>query len=335
MNETPDDWEDEGAPAGTRQSPCVPIALVPGTVRVDTGCWPGDAVSLRARSYRGVGSRGLAVAVIVERVDASDSLDAPDGGGGALLPARAGVTLAPGESTWVETSFPASREGPFRAVARVAPENGVTAAEGLADTAIVAARTRASPAVIQEIAFHDAGAGEWVELWIREPMADVGHLSLADASSSPRALARGESPRPIGVGAILVIAQNTKQSARETGQLALVLGVAGGWASLNDGNGAAGFADIVRVLAAGYPSDVVPYDARSVTRGGTLERLSPDLPGHLTGTWAECIDPARATPGRANSLRAPDRSLGTRGALLVASARVLRRSPPPPRCCCG
>jgi hypothetical protein len=204
----------------------------------------------------------------------------------------------------------------------------VTATEGLADTAVAAARTRASPAVIQEIAFHDAGAGEWVELWIREPIADVGQLSLADASSSPRAIARGETPRPLAAGSILVVAQNPEAVRVRYGlDSTLVLGVAGGWPSLNDSNGDSGFADVVRVLAAnGYPSDVVPYDPRSVTRGGTLERLSPDLPGHLSGSWAECIDPARATPGRANSLRAPGGVPGTCGALLVASARVLRRS---------
>ena len=64
-----------------------------------------------------------------------------------------------------------------------------------------------------------------------------------------------------------------------------------------------------------------------LTRGGSLERLSPDLPGHQPGTFGECVDAARATPGRPNSLRAPDRDAAPRGALLVASGRVLRRGP--------
>jgi hypothetical protein len=328
-----DDWEDEGIPTpGRANHPRVRIALVPGGVRLDpVVSWPGDEVSLGAlvRNRGRLPVEGSLWRLVVERGDATDSLSAPLARGDALPAAiHPGVTLASGESAWVETTFPAMRDGPFRAIARIAPEDGVTAAEGLADTAFVAARTRASPAVIQEIAFHDAGAGEWVELWIREPVADVGQLSLADASSSPRAIARGEAPRPLDAGVVLVVAQNPEAvRARYSLDSTLVLGVAGGWPSLNDSDGDAGFADVVRVVAAeGYPSDVVPYDARSVTRGGTLERLSPDLPGQLAGSWAECIDPARATPGRPNSLRAPGGGSKTRGALLVASARVLRRS---------
>ncbi len=325
-----EDWEGEGTPTpGRANRPRVRIALVPGALRLDpVVSWPGEEVALRAL----VKNRGVLPVeasmwrLVVERAAAPDSLD----WGGGLLPAavHSGVTLAPGESAWVQTAFPAGSDGPYRAVARVAPEAGVTATDGLSDTAFVAARTRASPAVIQEIAFHDDGAGEWVELWMREPVADVGQLSLADASSSPRAIERGATPRPLGAGAILVVAQNPEAVRTRYGlDSTLVLGVAGGWSSLNDVNGDAGFADVARVTTAdGYPSDVVPYDARSVTRGGTLERLSPDLPGHHQGSWAECIDRARATPGRANSLRAPDPGPGTRGALLVASARVLRHS---------
>lgn len=327
------DWEDEVTPTpGRANHPRVRIALAPGSVRVDpVVSWAGEEVSLRAlvRNRGRLPVEAPMWQMVVERADAPDTLASPPRGG-ALLPAavHAGVTLAPGESAWVETTFLAGRDGPFQAVARVAPKDGVTATEGLADTAFVAARTRASPTVIQEIAFRDAGAGEWVELWIREPVADVGQFSLADASSSPRTIARGETPRPLGAGVIMVVAQNPQAVRARYGlDSTLVLGVAGGWPSLNDSNGDAGFADVVRVVAAdGYPSDVVPYDARSVTRGGTLERLSPDLPGHVAGSWAECIDPARATPGRTNSLRAPGGGPGTRGALLAASARVLRRS---------
>ena len=62
------------------------------------------------------------------------------------------------------------------------------------------------------------------------------------------------------------------------------------------------------------------------SRGGSLERLSPDLPSAAPGSWGECVDAAGATPGRPNSLRAPDPGDAPRGPLLLASGRVLRRA---------
>jgi len=324
-----DDWEEEAAPTpGRANHPAVRLALVPGGARLDpVVSWPGETVSLRAL----VRNRGRFPVEASRWQLVVEWSDAPGGASHADAPRPAtvapGVAVAPGESAWVETSFPAAGEGPFRAVLRTAPAEGAPAAEGLADTAFVAARTRAAPVVIQEIAFRDAGAGEWIELWAREPVPDVGQLSIADASSSPRAVARGDTARPLEAGSLLVVAQNPDAVRDRYGlDSTAVLGVAGGWPSLNDTDGEAGVADVVRVIAAdGFPSDVVPYDARGATRGGSLERLSPDLPGHLAGSWGECVDPARATPDRPNSLRAPDRGgSAARGALLVASARVLR-----------
>jgi hypothetical protein len=106
----------------------------------------------------------------------------------------------------------------------------------------------------------------------------------------------------------------------------MVLGVVGGWPPLNDSPGPSGISDVARIFGPdGVPSDVVPYRSTAAGRGGSLERLSPDLPSAAPGSWGESVDPSGSTPGRSNSLRAPDPGDVPRGPLLVASARVLRR----------
>src|SRR5262249_54272944 len=105
----------------------------------------------------------------------------------------------------------------------------------------------------------------------------------------------------------------------------LVFGVKGGWPSLNDEAAAGEPADRVRLLLDGAPSDAAPYWSDASERGGSLERLSPDLPSASPGTWLETIDRSGGTPGRANSMRAPGAGVTTRGPLLVAGARVLHR----------
>jgi hypothetical protein len=290
--------------------------------------WPGETVRVRVRAVNR-GRLPLAAArwrLVVDWEDASRGL----GSRGESLPAAVapGVSLAPGESASVELRLEAAAAaGPFRARVRAAAEEGAAESPDLADTAVVLGRTLAAPAVVNEIAFRDEGAGEWVELWFRDPVADVGTISLADQSSPPRAIARGLSPRPAASGSFLVVAQDPPSvRARYGVDSSAVLGVVGPWPSLNDTDGLGGVADAVRVMGGdSIPSDVILYDARAVSRGGSLERLGPDLPGHVPGTFGESVDRDRATPGRPNSLRAPDRGAAPRGALLLASGRVLRR----------
>lgn len=325
-----DDWEEEPAPTpGRANHPAERIGLVPGGTVLDPVVpWPGETVNVRAR----VVNRGrlpLAAArwrLLVDREDASGGAESR----GDPLPAAVapGVSLAPGESASVELRLEAGAAGPFRVRVRAAAEEGAAQSPDLADTVVALGRTVAAPVVVNEIAFRDAGAGEWVELWFREAVADVGTISLADQSSSPRAIARGAAPRPVASGSFLVVAEDPSSVRARYGiDSSAVLGVSGPWPSLNDSDGAGGFADAVRVSGSdSIPCDVIVYDARAVVRGGSLERLAADLPGHLPGTFGESVDPGRATPGRPNSLRAPDRGLAPRGALLLASGRVLRRA---------
>jgi hypothetical protein len=180
---------------------------------------------------------------------------------------------------------------------------------------------------VSEFAFQDAGAGEWIEIWFREAVADVGEFAIADASGAPRRIDRGAGPRPAEAGRYLVVAQDPVL-VRQRFALpdSTVCGAAGGWPSLNDTGTGDAPADQIRIVdAAGVPSDAVPYYSGSNARGGSLERLSVDLPSAAAGTWAESVDPAGGTPSRGNSMRAPGGTSASQGPLLVAGARVLRR----------
>lgn len=310
------DWADEAAPTpGRANHPEERLVFDRGSAVVTPiVAWPGEPMALVA-TIRNRGRRDLAASRWRLVVDAEPPAISP------------GVSIASGESALVSVSIPAPPSGSFLFRARLEAAEGVPTTD-LADTATVPVRSVAAPAVLHEIAFRDAGSGEWVELWFREAVEDVGLFALADATASPRPIDRGPTPRPAAPGELLVIAQDPARVAANHGLGAeAVLGVVGGWPSLNDVPGTSGFADVARIIGPGEsPSDAVPYRSDAAARGGSLERLSPDLPSAAPGSWGESVDPARGTPGRPNSLRAPEPGATPRGPLLVASAKVLRRA---------
>ncbi|HEX7078739.1 MAG TPA: lamin tail domain-containing protein [Candidatus Eisenbacteria bacterium] len=323
-----DDWGDEASPTpGRANHPAARVSLVGGSVDLAPLVpWPGERATVAARvlSRGRLPVDGSRWKLVAERADGIE----PPLGGAAVLGETPGVPLAPGESADVRCVFDAPPRGAFRLRVRV----GATApsdpgAADLADTATVLGRTVAGPVVVNEIAFHDQGAGEWIELWVRDPIPDPGAVSIADASSAPRPIVPVASapPRPLEPGARIVVAEDPSRLIPRFGlDSAAVYAVAGGWPALNDADGPDGFADQVRALVDASPADAVPYDARAAALGRSIERLSPDLPGHNRASWGESVDPAGGTPGRANSLRAPDGTADGRGALLRSSGRVVR-----------
>jgi len=72
-----------------------------------------------------------------------------------------GSDARPGESASVGCTFTAPEEGRFD-VPRLILRDLV--GSEIADTAVIHARAGQGPLLIHEIAFHDRGAGEWVEL---------------------------------------------------------------------------------------------------------------------------------------------------------------------------
>ncbi len=318
------DWADEPSPTpGRANRPDVRLVFDRGDLTlVPVVAWPGEPIAFAAR----VVNRGRLDLPASRWRLVADGEAAGSTAFGDPLGVAPGVAVAPGESALVAISVAAPPPGAFRFRARLEPADGPPAPD-LADTAIVAARSVAAPAVVHEIAFRDAGAGEWVELWFREPVEDVGAFAVADATSAPRPIDRGPSPRPAAAGELLVVAEDPALVAARHGLPAgSVLGVLGAWPTLNDSQGATGPSDVVRIVGPGdVPSDVAPYRSADASRGGSLERLSPDLPSAAPGSWGESVDAAGATPGRPNSLRAPDPGDAPRGPLLLASGRVLRR----------
>ncbi|MGH7681722.1 MAG: FlgD immunoglobulin-like domain containing protein, partial [Candidatus Eiseniibacteriota bacterium] len=344
-NDNAADWAVESEPTpGLANHPDIRLRISrSGLSPSPEVAWPGETISLRA-CVRNTGR--LRVEGGRWRLDAEWARDEVDGAGlvtavtaavadsnatwiGAA--SRAGVAIDSGDSATLLLEIAAPAPGAWRCRVRmVSLDDSAAVASDLAlrpDTLEVPVRSVAGPAVVTEFAFRDAGAGEWIELWFRDPVDDVGAISIADAVSSPRPIDRGAETRPVPAGALLVIAQDPAL-VRERFALpdSLVLGVTGGWPSLNDTDGDAAIADRVRILAVGrVPCDAVPYRAAASTRGASVERLSVDLPSAAAGTWAECINPKAGTPGRENSMRAPSGTAASRGPLLIAGGRVVRR----------
>ena len=300
------DWAPEPEPTpGRANHPDVRIVFARGSGRLDPEVpWPGELVSLSVE----VKNRGR-VPVVADRwrLEVTAAASHP------------GVTLEPGESASVGCTFSAPEKGRFdvRLILRdlIGSEIG--------DTAVIHARAGAGPLLIHEIAFHDRGAGEWVELIADERVLDLGAFAISDGTGRPYGIDGGPSPRGAEPGEIVVIAESPAAlRAAYVLPESLVLGCRGGWPALNDSDG-----DRVRVLDPdGILSDAVAYRGESVERDGSLERLGDGLPSSSPGSWSECIDPSGGTPGRANSMRAPGADESDRG-LLRSSAPIVRRRP--------
>jgi hypothetical protein len=326
------DWAPEPSPTpGRANHPDVRLSFTRGSARlVPDVPWPGDVATLRA-TVKNLGRLAVPAArwqaEVVVRV--GDGPDRP--WSAAPVGISPGSTVAPGESASVQCALFAPPPGRFglRLSLRDLGVEPLTDGSAVADTALLETRSTAGPLVVNEIAFRDRGAGEWVELMAREEVADVGLFALSDAGGRAYTIDRGPTPRPAHAGAIFVLGQSP-EILRTTYSLpdSAVLGCLGGWAALNDADGDDGFADRVRVVdASGAPSDVVPYRAGYTARDGSLERLGTMLPSASASSWTESIDPRAGTPARPNSIQAPGKGAGGRGALLIASARVVRRAP--------
>jgi hypothetical protein len=344
------DWAAEGEPTpGLANHPDYRLRLSrSGLLASPEVAWPGDPVAIRACA-RNEGL--LAVDAARWELVAEWTRDASPGGLGAgsasadssvawapvdsgvawaAAASHDGITVDSGDSAVVSLAVTAPAPGVWRLRARIvcrvdladSPQAGLRP-----DTLEVMVRSVAGPAVVNEFAFRDAGAGEWIEIWFRDPVDDVGAFSIADATAAPRPIDRGALPRAAPAGALLVVAQDPALVRARFGLPdSIVLGVAGGWPSLNDTGGDDGIADRVRIVGKdGVPCDAAPYRGAASARGGSLERLSADFASSAAGTWAETIDPKGGTPGRENSMRAPGASVAARGPLLVAGGRVVRR----------
>ncbi len=327
------DWTPEAEPSpGRANHPDVRLAIARGSAALTPEVpWPGQQALLHVT----VRNRGLlAIDAPRWRVEAAIRGAADADATWPPVPASIcpGVTIAPGESAIARCAIPTPASGRFdvRVTLRDLGPAG-PADPAIADTAVILTRSGAGSLVVNEIAFRDRGAGEWVELFAREEVPDFGEFALSDAGGRAYAIDRGPMPRAAREGELFVLAESPALvRAAYALPESLVLGCRGGWPSLNDTGGEDEFADRVRILdARGIPSDVVPYRAEYTERGGSIERLGAALPSASPGSWSESIDPRAGTPGRPNSVQAPGPG-ETAGRLLLAASRVLRRRPGAP-----
>lgn len=313
------DWAVEASPTpGRANHPEVGIAFrSPGLTLDPVVAWPGEPVAVVAR-VRCTGREPLpegSWGVTLERTDAA----------GLPLAGATGGALAAGDSAdlglaW--TAPPARGAFRVRAVVRVFADASVPA-----DSTETEGRCGPGDAVVGEFAFKGP-AGEWVEIECLAPVPDLGGLLFSDRGGRAVPVDAGGTPRPAPAGARYVLAESPA-SVRSRFVLpeSVVLGLTGPWPALNDADRPDGRADVVRLFGPGASIwDAVPYASSYADRGGSVERLSPDLPSAARGTWAESIDPSGGTPGRPNSLSIAPGSGAAGGALLTAATRaVLRR----------
>lgn len=331
-----DDWAAEIMPTpGRANHPEIALSFLPRGLTLEPAVpWPAERVRAAAL-VRNRGRRALQAyewSLKLERLGTvpGPSGASPEAAGGdstAILPiaASGGRALAPGESAAVAMEFDAPAARGLLAL-RARLEAGGGAAGAAVDTAFAATRIGGGPAIVGEFAFRGP-AGEWVEIELTDSLADLGRLRLADRSGSGIPVERGPAARPASPGARYVLAESPATlRARFALPESVTLALRGAWPALNDADADDGRADVIRVLLDdGTPCDAVGYARGYGERGGSVERLSPELPSAARGTWAESIDPLGGTPGRPNSLRAAPGGPGPRGALLAVSARRVRR----------
>jgi lamin tail-like protein/flagellar hook capping protein FlgD len=328
------DWAPESDPTpGLPNHPDVRLSIARGSAGLAPEVpWPGDATTVRV-AVRNLGR--LDVPAGRWRLEVSMRA-APEGSAWSDAPVAvcAGFSIASGESVSAACALTPPLPGRFdlRVILRDLESVAGGLLPAVADTVVIRARSTAGPLVINEIAFRDGGAGEWVELIAREDIPDVGIFALSDAAGRAYAIDRGAAPRPVRAGELLVVAESP-ELVRASYALAesLVLGCRGGWPALNDSDGEDGFADRVRVLdSLGIAADAVPYRSEYAERDGSIERLGTTLSSASAGSWSETIDPRGGTPGRPNSMQAPGAGAASTGAFILASSRVLRRPPGAP-----
>jgi len=319
------DWVPELEPTpGLANHPEFRLVMARGSEGLDPEvAWPGQAMTLsvgvRNRGRQSLaGSRWRLEASLRRAADASWPAE-PSG-------VSPGVTIAPGESVRVWCGLAAPDAGRYDARVVLRDPGGSV----VADTLVIRSRAGAGPLLVNEIAFHDRGAGEWVEVIVREDILDLAGYALTDTNRRRYDIDPGTAPRGARRGDVLVLAESPAALRAAYGLPdSVALGCRGGWPALNDTDGSDGIADRVRLLdAAGIASDAVPYRAGSVEREASIERLGESLPSASPGSWSECIDPRAGTPGRPNSMRAPAPGGRTGGSLLLASDRIVRRTAP-------
>jgi hypothetical protein len=179
--------------------------------------------------------------------------------------------LAAGESLHLEIALPGLPPGRHRLIARVRFEGDEVSGN---DRDSLDLRVGPGPLEITELQFHpERGEGEWVEVVNRSgaPL-DPAAFVLSDRGEHPGTPQAGSGGLPAESLAVLV-QYRAEFLARFPGATASRVWEVRPWSSLNNANGADGFADAVVLReAGGVLSDRVDYSSTGVPSGVPLER---------------------------------------------------------------
>lgn len=195
----------------------------------------------------------------------------------------------------------------------------------IAVSCLVSAAEAGPRLVLNELMIRPVSGGtEWVELLnAGDAPALLTGLTLEDGRGRPARLALDGAP--LDPQQFLIVAANRSRFLEAWIGLdaARVVGVTGGWPTLNDADGASGYADLVVLRdATGAALDSLAYFAAWLAPAGqSLERVDPAGASVLAANWSPATDVSGATPLHANSL-APRPDGGDRGALSVPAAPV-------------
>lgn len=205
--------------------------------------------------------------------------------GDALAETLSLVLPSVGAGETLAVSPGATAGGPGRRVLRVRVTRAGDEVPGN-DADTLAIRVGAGPLEVTEVQFHPAaGEGEWVEVRNRsgEPLA-LAAFTLADRASAGATLAAAS---PLAPGSLAVLVQDRAAfTLAHPGLDTSRVVAAAPWASLNNSDGADGFADhVVLRERDGLLVERVPYAAAGVPAGTPLEKRG--------GLWA----PGSATRG--------------------------------------
>jgi hypothetical protein len=152
--------------------------------------------------------------------------------------------------------------------------------------------------------------GEWIEIYNRSAQnVDLLLWEFSDADTSQRRTIT-DSSLLIASGGYAILAQDSSIFNWDLPVGTPILILDNQWPTLNNDGDAPSLFD-----AASSLQDAVPYSDWEIPYGISLERLYPDAASDDPANWHPSIDPAGATPGRANSFQPPPGPPPSSGAL--------------------
>jgi hypothetical protein len=270
---------------------------------------PRDQITLSAR-IRNLGQQSASTYSVDFFRDANENRVADPSERFASV---AGSTIAPSDSTMVTVYHPPLESGDHRFIAVVSFPQDENRSNDTASVLVTVGAERGS-LIINEIMYEPLrGQNEWIELYNRSRSpVNIARWRFTDrptASGSVNAFTITTHSRSIQPGDFVLLAADStiislfsELRSPPPGVHMFILNRSSGFSLNNDGD------DIILYDAAGLVVDSVSYSPGwhhpdvAVTRGRSLERISPQGDSNDPRNWSTCAALAGGTPGRHNSV---------------------------------